>query len=260
MEAGNRCFDQRVPEELNRKVIDHLSDINMVLSENARNYLLSENINPERVFKTGSHMYEVLNYYKSKIDKSRILKQLNIKKNKYFLVSAHREENVDDIRNLKDLLNSLNSLADEYKFPIIFSTHPRTRNNLKKIKNIKMNKLIQFSKPFSFTDYIQLQKSSLCVLSDSGTLTEESSILKFAAIMIRQTHERPEGIDAGILIMSGLKKTNIIDAVKISISKGNKKYIDNYLINEYKNEFVSKQIIKIIYSYIDYVNTYIWHK
>ena len=260
MEAGNRCFDQRVPEELNRKVIDHLSDINMVLSENARKYLLSENINPERVFKTGSHMYEVLNYYKSKIDKSKILKQLNIKKNKYFIVSAHREENVDDIRNLTDLLNSLNSLADEYKFPIIFSTHPRTRNNLKRIKNIKMRKLIQFPKPFSFTDYIQLQKSSLCVLSDSGTLTEESSILKFPAIMIRQTHERPEGMDAGILIMSGLKKNNIINAVKIMISKGNKKHISNYLINDYKNKFVSKQIIKIIHSYIDYVNTYIWHK
>ena len=260
MEAGNRCFDQRVPEELNRKVIDHLSDVNMVLTEHARRYLLSENVSPERIFKTGTHMREVLDYYAPKIKKSKILSELKLKKNKFFLVSAHREENVDNQDSLNGLLSSLNLIASEFKFPIIVSTHPRTRKRLKEIKNMKMNKLIQFSKPFSFTDYIQLQKSAYCVLSDSGTLTEESSLLHFPAIMIRCTHERPEGMDSGILIMSGFKKESILDAIRVSTSHSMLDYSNDYYVSDYSNQHVSKQIIKIILSYVEYINSYIWYK
>jgi len=259
-EAGNRCFDQRVPEELNRIAIDHMSDINMVLSERAREHLLKENIKSDRIFKTGSHMYEVLKAYQKKINRSKILNKLKIKKNKFFLVSAHREENVDNKQNLIQLIDSLNSLCDVYKFPIIFSTHPRTRLKLKKLGKIKINKLIKFTKPFSFTDYIKLQISSFCVLSDSGGLTEEASILKFPAIMIRFTHERPEGMDSGIAIMTGFNKELIIESVKMTTSRKNKAYIESLTVPDYHNQFVSKQIIKIIMSYIPYVNKYIWHR
>ena len=205
MEAGNRCFDQRVPEEINRKIVDHLSDINLVLTDHARRYLLNEGIKPETIIKTGSHMYEVLDFYKNQISSSKILEKLNLLEKEYFLISLHREENVDRKENLLSMLNCLDKIAEKYSKPVIVSTHPRTRKRIDEIIKKKLNKRIKFLKPFGFFDYIKLQMHSKCVVSDSGTITEESSILKFPAITIRNTHERPEGMDAGTLMMSGLK-------------------------------------------------------
>jgi UDP-N-acetylglucosamine 2-epimerase (non-hydrolysing) len=260
MEAGNRCFDQRVPEEINRKIVDHLSDINMPLTEHARNYLLAEGIDSDRIIKTGSCMKEILNYYKEEISKSKVINTLNLKSKKYFLVSAHREENVDYNNNLEALLNSLNSIAEKYNIPIIVSTHPRTKDRLKKFdKKIKMNSLIKFIKPLGFFDYIKLQSSSYCVISDSGTITEESSILKFPAIMIRQAHERPEGMDEGTLIMSGLKKDRIIESIDIVTKLYDDGKIPN-IIDDYNVDNVSQKVVKIIFSYIDYVNRNVWKK
>ena len=260
MEAGNRCFDQRVPEEINRKIVDHLSDINMPLTEHARDYLLAEGIDPNTIIKIGSCMKEILNFYAPKINKSNIHKELSLKSKKYFLVSAHREENVDYKENLKDLLVSLNSIAEEYGFPIIVSTHPRTKDRINKMKsNVKSHQLIQFLKPLGFFDYIKLQQNAYCVISDSGTITEESSILKFPAIMIRQAHERPEGMDEGTLIMSGLQKNRI----KESINVVTKQYKDNIIpktVEDYNHDNVSHKVVKIILSYIDYVNGVVWKK
>lgn len=258
MEAGNRCFDQRVPEEVNRKIVDHLSDINMVHSEHARNYLLREGINPELVIKTGSPMVEVLNFHKSKIEKCEILNKLDLKEKEYFLVSIHREENVDYEDNFRELLGSLNGIANEFGLRVIVSTHPRTRKRLEAMTNIKMNKLIEFMKPMGFIDYNKLQLSAKCVISDSGTITEESSILKFPAITIRQAHERPEGMDAGTLIMSGLKKERVIESIKISISQNEK--FDVPFIKDYSSNQVSFQVLKIVQSYTDYINRVIWRK
>lgn len=260
MEAGNRSFDQRVPEELNRKIVDHLSDINMVLTEHARRYLLSEGIRPETIFKTGSHMEEVIEYYKDKIQKSDILYRLNLEKEKYFIVSAHREENVDSKENLADLLDTLNALADEYKFPVIVSTHPRTRKRIEELGERKLNPLIQFLKPFGFFDYLKLQIESKCVVSDSGTITEETSLLNLPSITIRNAHERPEGMDEGILIMSGLKKERVLNAIKIILSQYNRNVRIIPEINDYKGGPVSKQISRIVASYIDYVNRTVWRK
>jgi len=260
MEAGNRCFDQRVPEEINRKIVDHLSDINMPLTEHARNYLLAEGIDSDRIIKTGSCMKEILNYYKEDISKSKVINTLNLKSKKYFLVSAHREENVDYNDNLEALLNSLNSIAEKYNIPVIVSTHPRTKDRLNKFdKKIKMNSLIKFIKPLGFFDYIKLQSSSYCVISDSGTITEESSILKFPAIMIRQAHERPEGMDEGTLIMSGLKKDRIIESIDIVTKLYDDGKIPN-IIDDYNVDNVSQKVVKIIFSYIDYVNRNVWKK
>jgi UDP-N-acetylglucosamine 2-epimerase len=256
MEAGNRCFDQRVPEELNRKIIDHLSDINFVLTEHARRYLLAEGIKPEMIVKTGSHMREVLNFYMPKIVKSDVLNRLNLKSKQFFLVSAHREENVDISENLLELIESLNAVADKYKFPILFSTHPRTKKRLDDLNIPKINSLINFVKPFGFTDYIKLQIESLCVLSDSGTITEEASILNFKAITIRNAHERPEGTDAGTLIMTGLKKNRILDAVEVIISQPE----TVSLIPDYQMDSPSRQILRVVMSYIEYINRNIWHK
>jgi len=259
MEAGNRCFDQRVPEELNRKVIDHLSDINFVLTEHARRYLLAEGIKPETVIKTGSHMNEVLNFYMPKIQKSDIVKRLNLKSKQYFIVSAHREENVDTPENLIDIVESLEALADKYKFPIIFSTHPRTQKRLDEVNISGINPLIQFVKPFSFTDYIKLQMESLCVLSDSGTITEEASLLNLPAINIRNAHERPEGMDSGTLIMTGLKKERILDALAVIISQR----VENKLptsISDYEALAPSRQIVRVVLSYVDYINRTVWSK
>ena len=260
MEAGNRCFDQRVPEEINRKIVDHLSDINMPLTEHARNYLISEGIDASRIIKTGSCMKEILDYYNSDINKSKALIDLKLKSKKYFLVSIHREENVDYSSNLSSLLESLNHIAEKYKFPVIVSTHPRTKDRITKLKTkIKVNSLIQFLKPLGFFDYIKLQKSSFCVISDSGTITEESSILKFPAIMIRQAHERPEGMDEATVIMSGIDKNRIdesINVVTTQFKNGNfPKIIDDYNV-----ENVSQKVVKIILSYIDYINRNVWRK
>ena len=260
MEAGNRCFDQRVPEEINRKIVDHLSDINMPLTEHARNYLISEGIDASRIIKTGSCMKEILDYYNSDINKSKVLLELKLKSNKYLLVSIHREENVDYSSNLTSLLESLNYIAEKYKFPVIVSTHPRTKDRISKLKtNIKLNSLIQFLKPLGFFDYIKLQKSSFCVISDSGTITEESSILKFPAIMIRQAHERPEGMDEATVIMSGIDKNRIDESINV-VTKQFKNGILPKIIDDYNVENVSQKVVKIILSYIDYVNRNVWKK
>lgn len=260
MEAGNRCFDQRVPEELNRKVVDHLSDINLVLTEHARRYLLAEGIRPETIIKTGSHMDEVLKYYRDKIDRSTILKDLKLESQKYFIVSSHREENVDTTENLQNLLESLNAICEEYKFPVIVSTHPRTRKRLESVSHLQMNPLITFLKPFGFLDYVRLQISAFCILSDSGTITEEASLLDLPAITIRNAHERPEGMDVGTLIMSGLLKDRILDSIRIvvnqsKIEEGKKRVVEDYQVGP-----VSKKIVSIVQSYTDYVNRTVWRK
>ena len=260
MEAGNRCFDQRVPEEINRKIVDHLSDINMPLTEHARKYLIAEGIPAERIIKTGSCMKEILDFYNKDISKSKVINDLKLQANKYFLVSAHREENVDYKTNLKDLLDSLDALAEKYKLPIIFSTHPRTKDRIEKLKNkTTLNSLIKFMKPLGFFDYIKLQMSAFCVISDSGTITEESSILKFPAIMIRQAHERPEGMDEGTVIMSGLNKKRIIESIDIVTTLYKDKKVPN-IIDDYNVDNVSQKVVKIIFSYIDYINSNIWRK
>ena len=260
MEAGNRCFDQRVPEEINRKIVDHLSDINMPLSEHARNYLLAEGLKPETVIKTGSPMTEVLYFHKQDIDNSDILRKEHLEKGEYFIVSTHREENVDSEQNFSDLLSSLNAIVDKYHKKVIVSTHPRTRKKLEAIGFINSNSMIEFMKPFGFIEYIKLQQNAFCVISDSGTITEESSILCFPAITIRQAHERPEGMDEGTLIMSGLKSERILDSIDIVTSQytENKKAI--HTISDYVADNVSKKVVRIILSYTDYVNRTVWHK
>ena len=261
MEAGNRCFDQRVPEELNRKIVDHLSDINMPLTEHARDYLIAEGIKPDTIIKTGSCMKEILNFYKNEIDNSDIISKLNLKKQNYFLVSIHREENVDYPDNLKKLVDSLNALADKYSYPIIVSTHPRTQKRLDDLSNdIIKNPLVNYLKPMGFFNYISLQKNACCVISDSGTITEESSILNFPAIMIRMAHERPEGMDEGTVLMSGIGKDRVIESVEVVISqfKNNPNSIN--IIKDYNVENVSIKVVRIIISYIDFVNRIVWEK
>ena len=260
MEAGNRCFDQRVPEELNRKVLDHLSDINLVLTEHARRYLIAEGIRPETIIKTGSHMCEVLDYYKPKIDQSDILKRLSVDRNNFFVVSAHREENVDVATNLVDLLETLDALAESYKIPIIVSTHPRTQKRLNELAIGSINPLIRFLKPFGFCDYIKLQMEALCVVSDSGTIAEESSLLNLPAITIRDTHERPESMDAGTLMMSSLKKHRVLDAVKIVLLQDKRAEYPVHSVSDYEANLVSKKLLRIVLSYTDYINRVVWHK
>ncbi|MBL0954458.1 MAG: UDP-N-acetylglucosamine 2-epimerase (non-hydrolyzing) [Leptospira sp.] len=259
MEAGNRCFDERVPEELNRKIVDHLSDINIVLTEHARRYLISEGIKPETIFKSGSHMKEVLDYYHHKIQKSNILNELNLKPQNYFLVSIHREENVDSEQNLKEMLKSFEGIANHYDLPVIVSTHPRTKKRLETL-GIESNQKIKFLKPFGFLDYIYLQQNSKCVISDSGTITEESAILKFPAITIRNTHERPEGMDAGVLILSGLKTSDVLDSIKISLMANTSSTTDKGTVDDYLVDNVSMKIVQLVQSYTGYVNRVVWKK
>lgn len=258
MEAGNRCFDQRVPEELNRKIVDHLSDINMVHSEHARKYLEREGIRPETIIKTGSPMREVLEYYMEKIDNSKILEKLKVKKNEFFIVSAHREENVDSEKNFNNLLDTLNIIAKKYDKKVIVSTHPRTRKKLEALNRDDFDERIQFLKPMGFFDYNKMQKESFCVVSDSGTITEEASILKFPGIMIRQAHERPEGMDVGVVVMSGLTSKSVMESIDI-VTDQHKESIP-FDIEDYKSNLVSKQVVKIIQSYTDYINRVVWHK
>jgi|TARA_B110000211_G_C14088685_1_gene557889 UDP-N-acetylglucosamine 2-epimerase len=260
MEAGNRCFDQRVPEEINRKIVDHLSDINMPLSEHARKYLEREGIPPETIIKTGSPMTEVLNFHKEGIDNSEILEQEGLKQGEYFIVSTHREENVDSEINFTNLLNSLNAITEKYKKKVIVSTHPRTRKKLEAIGFTNENKLIEFMKPFGFLDYIKLQKNAFCVISDSGTITEESSILGFPAITIRQAHERPEGMDEGTLIMTGLEKSRILQAIDVVTIQFNENFNTIHPVSDYETDNVSKKVLRIIISYTDYINRTIWKK
>lgn len=260
MEAGNRCFDQRVPEELNRKVLDHLSDINLVLSEHARRYLIAEGVRPETIIKTGSHMREVLDFYMPKIVGADVLLRHGLQAGGYFLVSAHREENVDVLENLRDLLSTLNALAETYGFPVLVSTHPRTRKRLDALDAGPVNPLIKFAKPFGFFDYNKLQMEAACVVSDSGTITEEASLLNLPAVTIRNAHERPEGMDEGTLIMAGLKRERVLDAVRVVMAQHSRNVRIMHPIEDYEAGPVSKQILRIILSYTDYVNRTIWRK
>lgn len=260
MEAGNRCFDQRVPEETNRKIVDHTSDINLVFSEHARRYLLAEGMRPETVIKTGSPMKEVLNYYTPKIDASDILDQLALRPQAYLLVSAHREENIDSDENFSNLLASLNAIAKHYAMPVIVSTHPRTRKRLEMMNVSGLDPLINFMKPLGFLDYVKLQKNALCVVSDSGTITEESSILGFPAITIRQAHERPEGMDEATLIMSGLKPENVLKSIEIAVAHYQSEGRPFKVIPDYDTENVSLKVLRIIMSYTEYVNRTVWFK
>ena len=260
MEAGNRCFDQRVPEELNRKVLDHLSDINLVLTEHARRYLIAEGISPETIIKTGSHMQEVLEHYMPKIQASDVLERMGLEANKFFIVSAHREENIDSPENMLNMVETLNALAETYDFPVIVSTHPRTKKRLDSMELGQLNPHIQFLKPFGFCDYIKLQMDSLCVVSDSGTITEEGSLLNLPAITIRNAHERPEGMDVGTLIMSGLKKERVLDAVCVILAQHDKSKRVMKPVADYEGGAVSKQLLRVVMSYVDYINRTVWSK
>ena len=260
MEAGNRCFDQRVPEEINRKIVDHLSDINMPLSEHARKYLLAEGLRPETIIKTGSPMTEVLLYHKDEIERNDVLEKEGLKKGEYFIVSTHREENVDSERNFSDLLVSLSAIVEKYRKKVIVSTHPRTRKKLEAFGFVNSNPMIEFMKPFGFMEYIKLQQNAFCVISDSGTITEESSILHFPAITIRQTHERPEGMDEGTLVMTGLNSSSILDSIDVVTSQYAKNKNTIHSIPDYAADNVSKKVVRIILSYTDYVNRTVWHK
>jgi len=254
MEAGNRCFDQRVPEETNRKIVDHISDINLTYSDIAREYLLREGLSADRIIKTGSPMFEVLKYKENDINNSDILKQLNLVKGQYFVVSAHREENINSEVNFMSLINSLNTIANIYKLPIIMSTHPRTRKMID-AHNIVLNPLIQTLKPLGFNDYVKLQKESKTVLSDSGTINEESSILKFKALNIRQAHERPEAMEETSVMMVGLDKERILQGISLLETQE-----ENTLrhVSDYSMPNVSEKVVRIIISYTDFVNRVVW--
>jgi UDP-N-acetylglucosamine 2-epimerase (non-hydrolysing) len=260
MEAGNRCFDQRVPEEINRKIVDHISDINMTYTEHARRYLLNEGIRPETVIKTGSPMKEVLGHYMPQIEDADILERLQLDPEGYFVVSAHREENVDNKANFSDLLESLNAIAEKYNQPVIVSTHPRTQKRLKDLGFDNLNAQIRLLKPLGFFDYVNLEINAFCVISDSGTITEECSILNFPAVTIRQAHERPEGMDEGTLIMCGLKAQRVMESINIVTSNYSRTDRHFRMVQDYDTDNVSKKVLRIIMSYTDYVNRTVWHK
>ena len=254
MEAGNRCFDQRVPEETNRKIVDHIADINLTYSNIAREYLLREGLLPDRVIKTGSPMYEVIKLKLDDINNSDVLNKLNLEKNKYFVVSAHREENINSERNFMNLVESLNAIADKYNFPVIVSTHPRTRKMIEE-KGVKFNPLINLLKPLGFHDYVKLQIESKTVLSDSGTISEESSILKFKALNLREAHERPEAMEEASVIMVGLKKERILQGLEILETQKKDTLREVY---DYSMPNVSDKVLRIILSYTDYINRNVW--
>lgn len=262
MEAGNRCFDQRVPEETNRKIVDHVSDINLTYSDIAREYLLREGLPADRIIKTGSPMFEVLNYYMPKIESSNTIEELKLKKGKYFIVSAHREENINNPKNFDGLLDTLNLLAEKYEYPIIVSTHPRTRKKLDELQNSasskQLNGLIQWQKPMGFSDYNSLQKNAFVVLSDSGTISEESSIMNFRAVNIRDAHERPEAMEEASVMMTGLNPERILQAIEhlknqeIGANRSMRK------VNDYSMPNVSEKMVRIILSYTSYIKRVVW--
>lgn len=256
MEAGNRCFDERVPEETNRKIIDHISDINLTYSDIAREYLIRENINADRIIKTGSPMFEVINSRREDIEKSNVLERLELQEEKYFVVSAHREENINSETNFLDLVESLNTIAEKYDMPVIVSTHPRTRNMIK-VKKIKFNSLVSLMNPLGFNDYVKLQIKSKAVLSDSGTISEESSILGFRALNMRQAHERPEAMEEAAVMMVGLKIERILQGLEILESQEKETL---RLVEDYSMPNVSDKVLRIILSYTDYVNRVVWRK
>jgi UDP-N-acetylglucosamine 2-epimerase len=259
MEAGNRCFDQRVPEETNRKIVDHISDINLTYSSIAREYLLSEGLSPDRVIKTGSPMYEVLHKFLPKIEASKILEKLELEKNKFFVVSSHREENINNPKNFKGLIDSLNRIAETYDYPIIVSTHPRTQNMLSS-KNMETHKNIQFLKPLGFSDYNALQMHSFAVLSDSGTISEESSILNFHALNIRDAHERPEAMEEASVMMVGLNPERIMQGLAALNSQERSPKRNFREVSDYSMPNVSDKMVRIILSFTDYVNRVVWNK
>ena len=258
MEAGNRCFDQRVPEETNRKIVDHISDLNLTYSSIAREYLLREGLPADRIIKTGSPMFEVLNHFHSKIRTSKILNDLSLIANQYFLVSSHREENIAS-DNFLEFVNVLNKLVDEYTLPIIVSTHPRTRNMIEKM-GVKFNPLVQLMKPMGFIDYNHLQMNAKIVLSDSGTISEESSILNFPAINIREAHERPEAMEEASVMMTGFNLDRIFQAIKELEQQKRGEHRSLRLVNDYSMPNVSEKIVRIIISYTDYINRVVWQK
>ncbi|WP_193065268.1 non-hydrolyzing UDP-N-acetylglucosamine 2-epimerase [Oceanobacillus oncorhynchi] len=254
MEAGNRCFDQRVPEETNRKIVDHTADINLTYSDIAREYLLNEGLPADRVIKTGSPMFEVLNSRKYDIEKSYVVEKLGLETDKYFVVSAHREENISSEKNFMDLVSSLNAIAEKYNYPVIVSTHPRTRKMIES-KGIEFNPLVKTMKPLGFNDYNKLQMNSKAVLSDSGTISEESSILGFRALNIRQAHERPEAMEEASVMMVGLEKERILQGLEVLETQGKDTL---RLVGDYSMTNVSEKILRIILSYTDYVNRVVW--
>lgn len=256
MEAGNRCFDQRVPEETNRKIVDHTADINLTYSDIAREYLLREGLPADRIIKTGSPMFEVLNSRKEDIEKSDIVERLNLVEDKYFVVSAHREENISSEKNFLDLCDSLNAIAEKYELPIIISTHPRTQKMIDE-KGIKFNSLIQTLKPLGFNDYVKLQMRSKSVLSDSGTISEEASILGFRALNIREAHERPEAMEETSVMMVGLAKERILQGLILLESQN---LVSLRKVSDYSMPNVSDKVLRIILSYTDYINRFVWRK
>ncbi len=259
MEAGNRCFDQRVPEETNRKIVDHISDVNLTYSDIAREYLLREGLPADRIIKTGSPMFEVLDHFKEKIGKSNILEDLKLKKNEYFVVSSHREENISASKNFEGLIDSLNAIAEKYGYPIIVSTHPRTRNMLDS-KGLKTHEAIQLMKPMGFTDYNALQCNAFAVLSDSGTISEESSILNFRALNIREAHERPEAMEEASVMMVGLSSERILQGLIALEAQKRDPERTFRLVGDYSMPNVSEKVVRIILSYVDYVNRVVWNK
>jgi UDP-N-acetylglucosamine 2-epimerase (non-hydrolysing) len=261
MEAGNRCFDARVPEEINRKIVDHTSDINLPYTEHARRYLLAEGLRPETVIKTGSPMAEILAFYRERIESSDVLGKMDLTAGDYFVVSAHREENVDREDHLHAILDALDGLAAEYDRPIIVSTHPRTRARLDRLDRFRSaHAHIRFLKPLGFFDYIQLQKNARCVLSDSGTITEEASILNFPAVTLREAHERPEGMDEGALVMTGLRPERILQAVAMVTAQVREDGRAFRCVEDYQPLNVSAKVARIILGYVDYVNRTVWRK
>ena len=259
MEAGNRCFDQRVPEETNRKIVDHVSDINMTYSDIAREYLLREGLPPSQIIKTGSPMYEVLKYYRDSIDASDVTTRLKLKKRNYYLISAHREENIESEDNFNRLVNIINTLAEKNKKRIIVSTHPRTRNRITK-SSVNFDHKVELLKPLGFLDYVNLQINALAVISDSGTINEESSILNFPALNLREAHERPEGMEEGAVIMTGLNEERVLQALRLieNQPRGHDRLLR--LVADYSMPNVSEKVVRIILSYTDYVNRSVWNK
>jgi len=260
MEAGNRSFDERVPEETNRRIIDHISDINLAYTEHARQYLLREGLRPETVFVTGSPLAEVLGHYLPKIEASKVMEEMGLKVSDFFLVSAHREENVDDPRRLADLVETLEALVTKYGKRVIVSTHPRTRSRLDAIGALGKKSKIEFLKPLGFLEYVKLQRNAFCVVSDSGSITEESSILNFPAVTIREAHERPEGMDEGVLVMCGLKAPRVLEAIEVVTSTFKPGQRTLAQVRDYTSTTVSHKVLRIILSYVDYVNRTVWRK
>ena len=259
MEAGNRCFDLRVPEEINRKIVDHISDVNMPYTDIAREYLIREGLKPELIIKTGSPMDEVLRFYEKQITNSDVVTRLNLEDKKYFVVSVHREENVDSNTNIHKYVEVLNTLAEKYGYPIIVSTHPRTRKKIDAL-NLKFNPLVQLMKPLGFSDYVKLQCSSKLVLSDSGTITEESSIMNFPALNIREAHERPEGFEEGAVMFTGMEIDRILQAISILEDQKSGEQRSINIVQDYIAPNVSDKVLRTIMSYTDYVNKFTWKK